>query len=401
MQGLDRWKGMAFVLTVLVVGCAKPKAEPVQAPPPEVTVSTPVNRAVTEFYEFIGRTKAPQFVEVRARVTGYLTKIHFTDGKEVREGEPLFEIDDRPYQYALDSAKARQEKAEAELKLANQLLERNRVLLATNAVSQQDLDDSVQKQASAIAELNSAKASIAEAELDLQFCSIHAPISGRMSQTNVTVGNLISTTQIDAPPLTTIASVDPIHVLFDVDEATVLRYRELRRQQGYDVDFTHIRDLNQQVLVALSNETDFPHEGVLDFVDNQVRTTTGTLLVRAELKNEKRYFGPGMFVRVRIPFGEPTQSLLIPERAVLNDQSLKYVLVVDAEEVAQRRDVELGVNDQGMRVVRKGLNPTDRVIVNGIQRARPGAKVKAVTQPIQETLRPVANAPEAPAKERN
>jgi RND family efflux transporter MFP subunit len=375
---LHRIEGyLASVFLLSLFGCATKNIEPVSAPPPEVTVAQPTKRQVTEFYEYVGRTKAPQFVEIRSRVTGYLTKVHFSDGQEVKAGDPLFEIDNRPYQYALETARARLQQAEAQLKLANQFLERNRSLVNTNAVAQQELDDAVQRQASAMAELNASKASISQAELDLEFCSITAPISGRLSQTSLTVGNLISSTQSNTPPLTTIASVDPIHVLFDVDEATVLRFRDMRRQLGDDVQFTQVRELNQKILISLSNETDFPHEGVLDFVDNQVRTTTGTLLVRAELKNTNRFFAPGMFVRVRIPIGSPVDSLLIPERAILNDQSIKYVLVADENDVAQRRDVELGPADNGLRVIRRGLDAADRVIVNGIQRARPGAKVTA------------------------
>ena len=375
---LHRIEGyLVSVFLLSLFGCATKNIEPVSAPPPEVTVAQPVKRQVTEFYEYVGRTKAPQFVEIRSRVTGYLTKVHFSDGQEVKAGDPLFEIDNRPYQYALETARARLQQAEAQLKLSNQFLERNRSLVNTNAVAQQELDDAVQKQASALAELNASKASISQAELDLEFCSITAPISGRLSQTSLTVGNLISSTQSSTPPLTTIASVDPIHVLFDVDEATVLRFREMRRQLGDDVQFTQVRELNQKILISLSNETDFPHEGVLDFVDNEVRTTTGTLLVRAELNNANRFFAPGMFVRVRIPIGNPIDSLLVPERAILNDQSIKYVLVADENDVAQRHDVELGPTDKGMRVIRRGLDAADRVIVNGIQRARPGAKVKA------------------------
>jgi RND family efflux transporter MFP subunit len=277
-------------------------------------------------------------------------------------------------------AQARLQQAEAQLKLANQLLARNKSLVDTNAIARQDLDDAVQRQASAVAEFNASKAAISQAELDLEFCSITAPIAGRLSQTNITVGNLIGSAQSDSSPLTTIASVDPIHVLFDVDEAAVLRFREMRREQGEDVQFTHVRELNQKVLIALSNETDFPHEAILDFVDNEVRTTTGTLLVRAELPNADRFFAPGMFVRVRIPIGASVDSLLIPDRAILNDQSLKYVLVVDSNNLAERRDVELGTLDNGLRVIRRGIEATDRVIVNGIQRARPGAKVNPGTE---------------------
>lgn len=382
-MGINHSLATTMLLGALVAashGCASKKIEPVSAPPPEVTVALPIARPVTEFYEYIGRTRAPQRVDVRSRVTGYLTKIHFEDGKEVQVGEPLFEIDNRPYQYALETAQARLQQAEAQLKLSNQLLERNKSLANTNAVSQQDLDDAVQRQASAVAELNASKAAISQAKLDLEFCSITAPIAGRLSQTNITVGNLIGSTQSESTPLTTIASVDPIHVLFDVDEAAVLRFREMRREQGDDVQFTHVRELNQKILVGLSNETNFPHEAILDFVDNEVRTTTGTLLVRAELPNKDRFFAPGMFVRVRIPIGRPVDSLLVPDRAILNDQSLKYVLVVDSDNVAQRRDVELGTLDNGLRVIRRGIEATDRVIVNGIQRARPGAKVNPGTE---------------------
>lgn len=365
--------------SIAPVGCSPREIEPVVAPLPDVTVQLPESRQVTEFYEYIGRTEAPEFVEIRARVTGYLTKIHFTDGQEVQAGEPLFEIDNRPYLFAFNNAMARLQQAESQLKLANITLERNKTLAATNSVSQQDLDEVATQQSNAAAEVTAARAALAQAELDLEFCSIKAPISGRLSQANVTVGNLISSTQINASPLTTIASVDPIHVLFDVDETAVLRFRELRREQGESIQFTHVRDINQKVLVALSNESDFVHEGVLDFIDNRVRPNTGTLLVRAVLPNADRIFAPGYFVRVKIPFGKPSESLLVPERAIQSDQSIKFLLVVDANGVVQRRDVNLGILEGKMRVIRSGLDQSDRVIVNGTQRARPGGKVNAVT----------------------
>lgn len=375
--GRMAWTTLAM-LTLTVAGCNPKEIVPVPPPLPDVTVQLPEKRPVTEFYEYIGRTEAPDYVEVRARVTGYLTKIHFTDGKEVAAGEPLFEIDNRPYVFARDNAKARLQQAESQLKLATITLERNKKLEATNSVSQQDLDEVAQQQANAAAEVNASTAALAQAELDLEFCSIKAPIAGRLSRASVTEGNLISSTQINASPLTTIASVDPIHISFDVDEAAVLRFRELRRAQGESVQFTHVRELNQKVLVALSNESEFTHEGVLDFVDNQVRPSTGTLLVRAVMPNPDRFFAPGFFVRVRIPFGMPTDSLLVPERAIQSDQSIKYLLVVDSNNVVVRRDVTLGVLDGNMRVIRAGLEETDRVIINGTQRARPGGKVNAV-----------------------
>lgn len=364
-----------LMLCLPLLGCGKAVIEPVVAPPPEVTVAKPDARKVTEFYEYIGRTASPEFVEIRSRVSGYLVKIHFSDGQEVKAGDPLFEIDRRPYEFALTNAKARLQQAESQLKLANITLDRASKLNQTNSISQQELDEASQKQVSSIADLNAGKAAVDQAELDLEFCDIKAPISGRISRASVTVGNLIQSGQSNTEPLTTIASVDPIHVLFDVDEIAVLKFMALRRSQGVIAKFTDVRELNQKVQVALSSETQFPHEGILDFIDNRVRTTTGTLLVRAELANHDRLFAPGLFVRVRVPYGEAQDALLVSDRAILNDQNLKYVLTVGSDDVVERRDVELGNLDNGMRVIKTGLTANDRVIVNGVQRARPGAKV--------------------------
>lgn len=365
------------VLIVLhAMGCGKSAKEPAPSAPPDVTVAKPEPRQVTEYFEYIGRTSSPEFVEVRPRVTGYLEKILFSDGKEVKAGDPLFEIDRRTYEFTLLNAKARLQQAESQLKLANITLERSKTLSNTNSISQQELDEVTQRQVSAVAEINAGKAAVAQAELDLSFCDIEAPISGRISRAGVTVGNLIQAGQSNAEPLTTIASVDPIHVLFDVDEIAVLKFMALRRSQGEEVKFTNVRELNQKVYIALPNETTFPHEGVLDFIDNRVRTTTGTLLVRAELSNHDRIFAPGLFVRVRVPYGLAQDALLVSERAILNDQSLKYVLTVDSDDKVVRRDVELGNLESGMRVIKTGLTAEDRVIINGVQRARPGAKVR-------------------------
>ena len=383
-----------FCIPVLVVlhamGCGKSAMVPAPSPPPEVTVAKPESREVKEFFEYIGRTSSPEFVEVRSRVSGYLKKILFSDGKEVVAGEPLFEIDRRTYEFTLLNAQARLKQAESQLTLANLTLERSKTLSNTNSISQQELEEITQRQVSAAAEINAGKAAVAQAELDLEFCDINAPISGRISRASVTEGNLIQAGQSNTEPLTTIASVAPIHVLFDVDEIAVLKFMALRRSQGEDVKFTNVSELNQKVHIALPNETTFPHEGVLDFIDNRVRTTTGTLLVRAKLLNEDRIFAPGLFVRVRVPFGQANKALLVSERAILNDQSLKYVLTVDSDDKVVRRDVELGNLESGMRVIKSGLTEEDRVIINGVQRARPGAKVnpteyKAVPTPTNQS----------------
>lgn len=388
LMSSSRCNAMNVLLCLLlasVSGCAPEQPKPVDVPPPEVTVRKPLQKGVREFYEYIGRSESPDFVEIRARVSGYLTKVYFHDGDEVAENQLLFEIDRRPYEFAQRSAEARLEQANAQFKLANLNLERNKTLITTNAVSQQDLDEAIQQQANAAAEIQSALASLDQAKLDLEFCTIKAPIAGRIGQANITVGNLISTNQVDAPPLATIASVDPIHVSFDADELAVLRFREYRRQQGLNVDFRNIKELNQPILIALANENDFRHVGLLDFIDNQVKTSTGTLLVRASVPNKDRYFAPGFFVKVRIPFGDEQPSLLIPERAVLSDQSLQYVLVVGADGLVSRRDVELGVTEDKMRVVKKGITADDRVIINGLQRARPGMQVKATEESTPES----------------
>lgn len=362
-------------LCINAIGCGKGAMNPGDAPPPEVTARKPESRKITEYFEFVGRTASPDFVEIRPRVSGYLKKIHFNDRKEVNEGDSLFDIDPRPYEFTLKNAQARLDQAQLQLGLATTIRKRAEALGKTNSLSLQELEEAVQREKSAYAEITAGEAAVDQARLDVEFCHIIAPIAGRISRASVTEGNLIQAGQANVEPLTTIASVDPIHVLFDVDEGAVLKFMALRRSQGVDVKFTNVRELNQKVQVALANETDFPHEGVLDFIDNRVRTTTGTLLVRAELGNEHRILAPGFFVRVRVPFGEAQDQLMISERAILNDQSIKYVLIVGEDGFVERRDVELGVLDNGMRAIKAGLTADDQVIVNGVQRAKPGSAV--------------------------
>ena len=366
----------AGMLLGLVAGCGTNAPKAVEPPPPEVTVAAPLEQEVTDFLEYTGRTESPQVVQVRARVSGYLTKVHFSDGQEVKEGEPLFEIDERPFVNSVASAEGQLAEAEARLKTTTAELARTEDLVKKGASTQRDLDIDVGSKAQAVAAIQTRQASVAQAKLDLEFSKIIAPISGRLSKTNATIGNLISPGQIGGEPLTTIVSMDPMHVYLDVDEGAVLKFRDLRRKQGYDLKFTYVRELNQPVFIGLSSDEGCPHEGVLDFVDNAVNTATGTLRVRAELPNPKREFAPGFFVRVRLPFGKPRPALLVPDRAIGTDQSLKFVLVVNDQDVVERRDVKLGMPTNGLRVIESGLKSDDAVIVNGIQRARPGAKVK-------------------------
>jgi RND family efflux transporter MFP subunit len=362
-------------ILVLLAGCSAEPPGIVQPPPPEVTVSRPESREVTEYLDFTGRTESPQVVEVRPRVSGYLVKVYFNDGQEVKEGDPLFDIDPRPFEAAMGQAKAEVARVDASLKKAIADLARNQKLRPSGAVSQEELDSSIAEKAVAEASIAAAREAVTKAALDLEFAKITAPIAGRISTAKITVGNLVAPGTEATSLLSTIVSVDPMHVYFDVDERSLLRYAELIRESGRLLDLKHVKQLNLPVHVGLANEEGCPHQGMLDFVDNQINPSTGTIRTRAELPNADRAFVPGLFVRVRLPIGEPRQALLVTDRAVATDQSVKYVLVVNDQNQVERRDVKLGSLSEGLRIVESGLKPEDRVIVNGIQRARAGLTV--------------------------
>lgn len=369
------WTVIAIYLGILA-GCKSeaPAAAPI--PAPEVTVSQPSEREVTDFLEYTGRTESPQFVEVRARVSGELQKINFEDGQEVKKGDPLFEIDPRPFDASLGQAKAALARAEAVLEQTTAQVARYVELRKSNAVSQQDLEISVADKGVAAASKAGALQQIVKAELDVEFAKITAPISGRVSRANVAVGNQIAPSQGGGVVLTTIVSVDPMYIYFNIDEQSLLRYKEVLRKSGEFLKMSHVKEMKLPVNVSLAGETGFPHQGQLDFLDNQVNASTGTIRARAAMPNQDRAFVPGLFTRVRLPIGGPHRELLISDRAIATDQNLRYVLVVNDQDEVERRDVTLGSVFGGERVVKSGLKPQDWVIVNGIQRARPGAKVK-------------------------
>ena len=365
------------------------------APPPEVTVALPDQKELTEFVEFTGRVESPETVAIRPRVSGYLDKIHFADGQEVAEGSDLFEIDKRPYENARDNALAQKSAAETRRNTTSEKFGRTETLFKKQAATQADLDIDKGAKDEAEAAFAAAKVAVTQAELDLSFTTITAPISGRISKSSMTEGNLVTTTGQN-PPLTTIVSMNPMHIYFDVDEGTILRFRQLWRSREENVQFTRVKELQYPVFAGLANETNFPHQGVLDFIDNRVSNSTGTLQVRAEFDNSKRHFTPGFFVRVRVPFGSARTTLLVPDRAVLSDQSLKYVLVVNKDNVVERRDIVPGSLDAGQRVVESGLGPDERVIINGVQRARPGLKV----DPQEQAKAPAADTTSEALKEK-
>jgi RND family efflux transporter MFP subunit len=363
---------MISLLFLAVTGCKKqaPHAAP---PPPTVSVMQPVAREVVEWDEYIGRLEAPETVEIRARVSGYLDKVHFKEGKEVKKGDLLFTIDPRPYQAEFDRADAEHQRAESQADLAKNDAERAKRLIATKAISEEDFDTKTRTYASALATLKSAQAAVNLAKLNLEFTEVRSPIDGRTSRAAVTAGNLVSggVSGAGATLLTTVVSLDPLYCYADVDERSILKYLELRKEGKRESAL----DKPIPVEMALANEEGFPHVGFTDFVDNKIDPTTGTLRCRGVFANPDRTLGPGFFVRMRIPGSGKYSALLIPDRALGADQAQKFVYVVNAEKKVEFRPVKIGPMIDGLRVVKTGLKDGEQIIVEGLMRVRPGIVV--------------------------
>jgi len=369
-------------------GCSE-KPPVASIPPPEVSVSQPIERAVSDSLEFTGRIEAVESVEVRARVPGYITKVAFDAGALVKEGDLLFEIDSREYEAAVDKAQGDIARLRANLTRASAEVARTQRLLPSGAVSQREVDVATASKAGTEGELVAAQAQLAKARLDLGFTRVTAPITGRASRAGITAGNLVVVGASGGPVLTTIVSLDPIWVYFDIDEPSLLRLREAEQQRtGRPVTPENIASLQIPVGIGLANEAGFPHTALIDFVDNQVDPGTGTIRVRAVLQNQERVFAPGFFVRVKLATGEPKPTVLVTERAIGTDQGRKYVLVVNDKNIVEYREVKLGALADGLRAITSGVAPGEWVIVNGIQRARPGITV---------TPQRVAMEPKSPA----
>jgi multidrug efflux system membrane fusion protein len=377
------------VLISAVAGCGSNTPPVAETPPPPVTVSQPRPGEIIDQDDYEGRIDAVKTEPVRARVRGYLDKINFEDGQMIKKGDLLFEIDPRPYKAALDATEAQKAAAEAALKFAKAEYDRTRKLVSTNAASREELEVWTAKQAIATADVQKAEASIEQAKLDLDFTKITAFIDGKISRTQVTEGNLINAGGGETL-LTTIVSVDPMYLYFDVDERALLRYRkEFRKDKADDKSpEPSLKELNIPVSVSLEGEEDYPHKGVLDFADNKVNPSTGTIQVRGVLPNPKRILDAGMRARVRIPVSNPHKALLVTERAVGNDQGRKFLYVVNDQNVVERRDVKLGRVIDGLQVIREGLKPDDWVIVNGIQRVRDAMKVDPKRGPMPGAAAP-------------
>jgi membrane fusion protein, multidrug efflux system len=370
---------VSFAVMLSAPGCQKPTEAP-KPPPPEVTVSRPVEREITDYFEFPGQTAAVEEVEVRARVTGYLVKVCFDDGQEVKRGDLLYEIDARPYQAALDRARGAMASVQALCEKAKIDLARSKRLRPSGAVSLDEYEQRKSMLEVHQASIQSAEAAVRDAELNVEFTKITSPIDGRVSRTRVTKGNLIQLSTNDSAVLTTVVTVHPIYVYFDIDQQALLRYEELARRTKQDLHLSRLKKQKVPIEIGLGDEEGFPHAGVFDFADNKVDRTTGTLRARGVFPNENAYLVPGQYVRVRVPVGRPHEALLVPDLAIGREQGQKFLLVANAKNKVEYRKVKLGALNGDLRVIESGVGRDDWVIVSGLQFAVPGEPVRAKRQ---------------------
>jgi len=362
---------------IALVGCHREAPKVVEAPPLSVTVAKPIVREITNYDEYPGTISAYASVDIYARVTGFITKISFTDGQEVKAGAELFVIDPRPYQAEFDMQTATIETAKAQLKLAEQEFLRTQELFRTKSASAEQLDEATAKRDSAKGDLARAQSDLEQKKLYLDWTSVTAPFDGRMSNRLVNIGNLVNGSQGSATKLTSIVAEDPIYVYFDVDERSMQRYLDqVEQTQHHKPNLANVASVKIPVYFALASDTGFPHEGYLDFVDTQTNNKTGTVKSRAVFANPDRLFIPGYFARVRIRSGPPHTGMLVSERAIGSELTLRYVYVAAKDGTVVMKPLTLGRESDGMREVLSGLSPEDNVIVDNIQMLRPGEKVK-------------------------
>ena len=366
------------LISLTLAACGKP-AEQGPPPPPEVTVAPPLARQVVDWDEFPGRFEAPQSVEVRARVGGYIQGVHFRDGDYVRQGQLLFTLDPRQAQAAVASAQAQRAQAQAQLTLAQSELGRADSLLERGFLSQSAVDLKRANVETAQAGVAAADSAVRTARLNLEFTRVTAPASGRISDRRVDVGNLVAGGSSAADVLTEIVSTNPIHFAFDASESILLRYQRVARGG------------RAPLRVRLQDETDFRHAGYLDFTDNAVDTASGVVRLRGVIANADGFIKPGMYGQVQLAGSGAYQAMLVPDAAIVTDQARRIVYVVDAAGKTAAKPVELGPLVDGLRVVRSGLNATDRVVISGVQRIQqPGQPVKPVAGKIEASVQPSA-----------
>jgi len=367
--------GLSLLALVAALGCVRPPAKVVDTAPPQAIVELPVVRDVTEYEDFTGRTVASKSVDIKSRVTGHLINLHFEDGKDVKAGDKLFDIDPKTYRAEHERAMAAVVQAETRVARLERDFKRVEDLKMKNSISPEEYDRVLGDRAEAIAAVEVAKRQEAAAKNFVDYTHIAAPISGRIGKRMIDPGNLV---KADETLLTTIVASDPMYADFDIDDRTVLRIRRLIEAGSVQ----SARDVKTPVRVGLPDEEGFSMDGTITFVDNQLNPGTGTIRLRAEMANPKYLLSPGMFIRVRVPIGKPKREILVPEIAIGTDQGLKFVFVVNADDTVEQHRVELGLPQGSLRVVRavegdpkSGVTETDRVIVKGLQRVRDKAKV--------------------------
>jgi RND family efflux transporter MFP subunit len=366
------WPAMALGMALLAFAATGCNHAPPPMPPlkdPQVDVSIPIYRDITDHEEFTGQTEAVDMIDIRARVTGYLKAVHFRDGAEVEKGAPLFDID--PPYYEAEAERTEGAVAQAEARLARLRLDYDRAerLLRSTTITKEQFDLVAGDMAEAEPNLRTAKAQRKIARVNLGYCQVKSPVSGRLSRSFIDPGNIVKT---DDTLLTRIVAQDPMEVTFDLNERTMLRLKRLVKAGATP----SLGDAGVPVFIGLADEEGFPRKGRLNFEDNQLDASTGTLRVRGIFENHDRLLTPGMFVRVLLPIGEPYRALLVPEAALATDQGQKFLYVIGADDKVEYRRVKVGQLVDGLRVVTEGVSPGERVVVNGVQRVRPGIKVE-------------------------
>jgi RND family efflux transporter MFP subunit len=368
---------LVVLFAIALAGCGDKSQPQAATAPPPVTVAQPTKRTVTDWDEFTGRFEAVEEVQVRARVGGFVNSVEFRDGDIVNAGDLLYVIDPRPFEAVALQADGQLSDARAKAELAKRELDRGLTLVQTSAVSESIVDQRRQALQAARAAEMQADGALKAARLNIEFSHVLAPIKGRVSRHLVSAGNLVQGSEGGATLLTSIVSLDPIYIYFDADEATYLKNNKL----WFEGRRPSSRDTPNPVQVTLTGETKPSHQGRMDFLDNRLDVSTGTLRSRAVIPNKDLSILPGQFGRVRLIGSSPYEALLLPDAAIATDQSRKIVFVVKDDNTVEAKPVTLGPLDDGLRVIREGLKPEDRVIVNGIQRARVGAKVTPQTAP--------------------
>jgi len=385
-------KLIAIAVAIAVIGTAaglsltskaeKPQAVTAPAAAP-VTVAAVLEKSVTEWDDFSGRVEAIEYVEIRPRVTGTIDAIHFKEGQLVKKGDLLFSIDPRPFQAELARAEADKAKAQATVEFSKTELERTRRLTDEHAVAQRELDQRNNALLEAAAQLKAAEAAVLTARLNLQYSSITAPVNGRVSRAEITVGNLVGA-GVSAPALTTVVSVSPVYVTFEIDEQTYQQYAARGAAGNSNI-------ANIPVSIGLANEEGYPHQGHIQAFDNRMDTASGTIRTRAVFDNASGLLTPGMYARVRTGGGGEKTAILIDDKAIGTDQDKKYVMVVGNDNKAVYREIKIGPMVDGLRIVRSGLQKDEHIIVNGLQRVRPNDTVAPTMADAQP--KPVAQAP--------